>query len=470
MSLDGQNVLNEYKSLIRSRAVAWDAYIRYQLVADTDVKKIKAIDKVPKEKRVGIVENDAQGYAQLVLSDQGVLRKSASGNKVDLVQYMLMWTGDLLDDVPSFANALLALPKPFELLLSLLEGAADQTIPLLSAAILTTLISTSLSSCPKISAELKDALPKFYHYLSTVTKSADQDQQDLAIKSYVALLRTPFARETFWDMKEETVAPLAKTLETAAGGTGNPGGSDRMSSLTGTAAIVQGGVPLQLLYHVLLVVWQLTFDETVAEEINAKFDLIPPITDILRNSIKEKITRVALAILTNLAFKAPQANLPPLLVTNILPYLQTLSSRFNTESDPDLTQDLATLIATLDGFQSEQTTLSSYRIEVMSGHLRWSPPHRNEGFWKKYAREIIEDKELVNQLARVLGNSADKTVLAVACNDVGVLVREVPYVRKRWVDLGVKGRVMELMGDTDPEVRYEALKAVQGFLQTAFSG
>lgn len=179
---------------------------------------------------------------------------------------------------------------------------------------------------------------------------------------------------------------------------------------------------------------------------------------------------MSLAILVNLVTKSPQTNLPPLLVTNILPYLQTLSSRFNADSDPDLTQDLAALVAALDGFQSEQTTFSSYRIEAMSGHLRWSPPHRNEAFWKRHARDVLGDGELVKQLARVLGSSSDKTVLAVACNDVGVLVREVPQARKRWVELGVKGRVMELMADADPEVKYEALKAVQGFLQTAFSG
>jgi V-type H+-transporting ATPase subunit H len=181
-------------------------------------------------------------------------------------------------DVPSFANALLALPKPFELMLSLLKGAADQTIPLLSAAILTTLISTSLSASSKTSPQVKDALPKFYRHLSTVSRTADSDQHDLAIRSYVALLRTPYARETFWDMKEETVAPLFKTLETAARGTGSLGGSDRTSSLTGAAVIVQGGVPLQLLYHVLLVVWQLTFDETIAEEINA---LVRPYSRLL---------------------------------------------------------------------------------------------------------------------------------------------------------------------------------------------
>jgi len=202
----------------------------------------------------------------------------------------------------------------------------------------------------------------------------------------------------------------------------------------------------------------------------SKYDIIPAVTTILRSPIKEKITRVTLAILTNLVGKASGANLPVLLVTNILPYLQTLSARFNADSDPDLTADLAALVAALDAFQSSQTTLSSYRIEAMSAHLRWSPPHRNDAFWKRHARDIVDDAQLVAQLARVLATADDKTVLAVACNDVGVLVREVPAVRKKWVELGVKARVMALMADSDAEVRYEALKAVQGFLQTAFSG
>jgi V-type H+-transporting ATPase subunit H len=178
---------------------------------------------------------------------------------------------------------------------------------------------------------------------------------------------------------------------------------------------------------------------------------------------------LALATLANLATKSPSTNLPPLLLSNILPYLQQLSERFTAASDPDLTADLSTLISSLETFQSSQTTLSSYRLEVLSGHLRWSPPHRNEGFWKKHSREIVEDLELVKALARVLSISLDKIVLAVAANDVGWLVREAPWSRKKWEEQGVKSRVMELMGDSDAEVRYEALKAVQGFLANAFS-
>lgn len=49
-------------------------------------------------------------------------------------------------------------------------------------------------------------------------------------------------------------------------------------------------------------------------------------------------------------------------------------------------------------------------------------------------------------------------------------MKEVPGSKKKWEELGVKGRVMELMGDSDAEVRYEALRAVQGFLASAFSG
>lgn len=67
-------------------------------------------------------------------------------------------------------------------------------------------------------------------------------------------------------MEEETVAPLVKILATAAGGNGT--GSDRLGASASGTGIVQGGVGLQLLYHVLLVFWELTFEEVIAEEIN----------------------------------------------------------------------------------------------------------------------------------------------------------------------------------------------------------
>jgi V-type H+-transporting ATPase subunit H len=171
-------------------------------------------------------------------------------------------------DVVGFASHLLALPRPFELLLSLLEGASDPVIPVLASAILTPLLATALQISPSNpSPAVQDALPKFYRYLARVIReSQERDQQDLAVQRYVSLLRTPYARETFWDMKEETMEPLARLIEETAGGSAS---SSSGGGNANTSGIVQGGVPLQLVYHVLLAVWELTFDDIVAAELNS---------------------------------------------------------------------------------------------------------------------------------------------------------------------------------------------------------
>ena len=62
----------------------------------------------------------------------------------------------------------------------------------------------------------------------------------------------------------------------------------------------------------------------------------------------------------------------------------------------------------------------------------------------------------------------DKQVLAIACNDVGNLVKEVPERRIQLEKLGLKTRVMELMTDRDESVRWESLRAVGEWLRYSF--
>ncbi|KAK5004194.1 H(+)-transporting V1 sector ATPase subunit H, partial [Cryomyces antarcticus] len=47
----------------------------------------------------------------------------------------------------------------------------------------------------------------------------------------------------------------------------------------------------------------------------------------------------------------------------------------------------------------------------------------------------------------------DKQVLAIGCNDVACLVKEVPEKRMQLEKLGLKGRVMELMQESDESIR-----------------
>lgn len=75
-----------------------------------------------------------------------------------------------------------------------------------------------------------------------------------------ALLRGKKSREVFWKQRQETIGPLVDILQSAAG----VSKSDTSTLWSGAASVrsteLGGGVGLQLLYHVLLVLWQISFE------------------------------------------------------------------------------------------------------------------------------------------------------------------------------------------------------------------
>jgi V-type H+-transporting ATPase subunit H len=184
-------------------------------------------------------------------------------------------------------------------------------------------------------------------------------------------------------------------------------------------------------------------------------------------SPKEKTTRLLLATINNL-ISANKDLLMPIATTARLPALVgNLAGRHLT--DPDLQDDLKSVDDMLTEYTKDQTTFDEYASEVRSGHLRWSPPHRNPTFWRENARRILEENkgELPKKLAEIMGKSwdTDKKVLAIACNDVGNLVKEVPEKRSQLEKLGLKARTMELMSESDESVRWESLRAVGEWLR-----
>jgi V-type H+-transporting ATPase subunit H len=141
-------------------------------------------------------------------------------------------------------------------------------------------------------------------------------------------------------------------------------------------------------------------------------------------------------------------------------------------SDPDLLDDLNNMIEMLDEYTKTQTTFDEYAAELNSGHLRWSPPHRSPTFWAENARRILDQDKgaLPRKLTEILSKSweHDKQVLAIGCNDVACLVKEVPEKRATLEKMGLKTRVMELMQDPNEQVRWESLRAVGEWLRYSF--
>ena len=377
-------------------------------------------------------------------------------------------------DAPALAGSILEQSNPYQYFITFLgqSNNPEDPIPLLSATLLVYLVAYSITTTSKPQKRDNEALSKLYSYLSTLSKNQDSGLQDIAVQHYSTLLRTSQSKKLFWKQKEDTVGPLFDILRKAAGSAKDSDSTLRSgtNSIRSTDTRFSGGVGLQLMYNILLVIWQLSFEaEVVGEGLEQDEEVISLYTQLLRVSPKEKTTRLLLSTLRNLLSDNREALIPAATTARLPALLSNLSGRHL--SDPDLLEDLEALKTMLEDYTKNQTTFDEYADEVNSGHLRWSPPHRNSTFWRENARKILEDKaELPKKLADILGKNweQDKKVLAVGCNDIGNLVREAPEHRTALEKLGLKVRIMELMNDSDESVRWESLKAVGEWMRYSF--
>lgn len=393
---------------------------------------------------------------------------------------MILETNTQCVDIPALTDSLVKHAHPYKPLLPLLKQSAnpEEPIPLLASSVLSSLLSHALIAQPKSTPEIDEALPKLYSYIAELSKTSDSNLQDIGVQEYSALLRTSKSRQQFWKQRSETLGPLIDVLRTATGGkdtdsTAYNGGSTGTSIRSATEANIKigGGVGLQLLYHVLMVIWQLSFEgKLVGKGLDEEHDIVPLYTQLLRVSPKEKTTRLLLGTLNNLLAHNKNTLMPAALPAKLPSVLANLKTRHLT--DQDLLEDLDNLSELMKEYTSSQTTFSEYASEVKSGHLRWSPPHKSADFWRENARQIIEEEkgELCRKLAEILGKdwSNDKQVLAIGCNDVAFMVKECPEKRQQLEKMGLKARVMALMQDENESVRWESLRAVGEWLRYSF--
>jgi len=384
-------------------------------------------------------------------------------------------------DVPALSDALVNHPHPYKPLLPLLKQSnnAEDPIPLLTSAVLSALLSRGLVAQPKSTPDIDDALPKMYSFIAALANASDSNLQDIAVQEYSALLQTSKARQQFWKQQKETLSPLMEVLRNASGGKDSEStqyGEDAsrvisMRSAADSNIRIGGGVGLQLLYHILLVIWQLSFEgNLVGKGLDEEYDILPLYTRLLRVSPKEKTTRLLLGTLYNLLSANQNALMPAALPAKLPTVLSNLKTRHL--NDEDLLEDLDNLSKMMEDYTSSQTTFDEYAAEIHSGHLRWSPPHKNADFWRDNARRIIEadNGELCKELAEIMSKdwNSDKQVLAIGCNDVAFLVKECPEKRQDLEKVGLKARVMALMQDENEMVRWEGLRAVGEWLRYSF--
>ncbi|XP_043259838.1 V-type proton ATPase subunit H isoform X2 [Colletes gigas] len=229
-------------------------------------------------------------------------------------------------------------------------------------------------------------------------------------------------------------------------------------------SVLTGRVNFQVQYQLIFCLWVLTFNPLLAEKMN-KFNVIPILADILSDSVKEKVTRIILAVFRNLIEKVEDGQVAKehciaMVQCKVLKQLSILGQR--KFDDEDITGDIEFLNDKLQASVQDLSSFDEYSTEVKSGRLEWSPVHKSGKFWRENANRLNEKNyELLRILVHLLETSKDPLVLSVASFDVGEYVRHYPRGKHIIEQLGGKQRVMQLLGHEDPNVRYEALLAVQ---------
>jgi V-type H+-transporting ATPase subunit H len=142
-------------------------------------------------------------------------------------------------------------------------------MPILAGLVLTKIISKAVTSSAKPSPKLEPAIKSVYSYLGGLVKANDASSQDIAVQSYSAILRNAKTRELFWKQRKETLDPLVEILRLGAGADKSSSASlwsDGTASSTRADGSISGGVGIELLYRVLLVIWQLSFEANLVAE------------------------------------------------------------------------------------------------------------------------------------------------------------------------------------------------------------
>jgi hypothetical protein len=75
-------------------------------------------------------------------------------------------------------------------------------------------------------------------------------------------------------------------------------------------------------------------------------------------------------------------------------------------------------------FTPSCSTYDEYKSELATGHLTWSPPHKNDDFWRDNAVKLTDrDREQLKILVQLLISSTEPLTLAVAANDIAQFVK-----------------------------------------------
>lgn len=422
------NLFEREASGVRNHTVNWQSYVQGQMISQEEFMFIRDYDNSSSERLDSLIQANGPQCAKVMIRLIGRIAKEMT------VRYILTLIDDMLKEKPERVNIFVEHGKktktsPWVPFLNLLNREDKFAVNQASR------IVTKLACYGKERMGASD-LRFYFGWMRTQFTTSGNEYVQTVAECLQQLLRLNQYREAF--MENEGMSVLL--------------------------VVLSGKVSFQIQYQLIFCVWMVSFNPVLCAQIT-KYNIIPVLADILSESVKEKVSRIILAVFRNLIEKplekeVTQENALTMIQCKVVKHLEVLEGQ--KIEDEDISEDIEMLQETLHNSMHDLSSFDEYSSEVKSGRLEWSPVHKSEKFWRENALRLNEKNyELLKILIRLLESSQDPLVLCVSAHDIGEYVRHYPRGKNVVEQLGGKQLVMQYMGHEDPNVRYEALLAVQ---------
>eukprot|EP01120_Amphizonella_sp_Union-15-10_P008946 TRINITY_DN3302_c0_g4_i3.p1 TRINITY_DN3302_c0_g4~~TRINITY_DN3302_c0_g4_i3.p1 ORF type:complete len:462 (-),score=115.48 TRINITY_DN3302_c0_g4_i3:16-1401(-) len=431
-----EDVLTEDEVL--GRDFDWDQLARGYLSLD-ELNHLKKYDKIKgnsfSEKK-SLFDKDGKTYCLIFMN---LLTRF---QKEDCLQYILTLIDQVLKNDPEKALLFYKLKDverdvgipdlPFGPLFSLLSRKNDWYIVSKTC----TILATFLIEFPTVSqANIENTINAFIDQLK---KQTDREKT-VAVRALQTLLRKDKYRVLF--ARAGGLQMLIKLTKYTSPQTDSP----------------EEQTNFQLLYQVLFCLWSLSFNKEVKSQMTSP-ELITNLSDILKNVDIVKVNRLSIAVLRSIVDL--EKNTEVMIGCYLHKTLEHMKNR--KWGDEDVESDISILMEKLELKYQDLSSFDVYKSELLSKKLDWTPSHKSERFWRDNCAKFEEDDFFaIRSLKDILATHKNPKVLSVACWDVGEFVRFHPRGKAIAQFLNIKSDVMKLLDHTDPDVKKEALLALQ---------
>uniref|UniRef100_A0A8C4HZ32 V-type proton ATPase subunit H n=1 Tax=Dicentrarchus labrax TaxID=13489 RepID=A0A8C4HZ32_DICLA len=435
------NIIAAKAAEVRANLVNWQSYLQSQMISAEDCEFIKKFEVANSEEKQVILTNEGHQCAKTFLNLMAHISKEQT------VQYILTLIDDTLQENHQRVNIFFDYAKKTK------NTAWSYFLPMLNRQDLFT-VHMAARIIAKLAAWGRDLMEgSDLNYYFNWIKSQ--------LSSQVCKLNFGLSGLETSSQYVQCVAGCLQLMLRVNEYRFAWVEADGVNCIT---AVLSNKCGFQLQYQMIFCVWLLAFSPQLCEQLR-RYNVVPALSDILQESVKEKVTRIILAAFRNLLEKSAERETRQeyalaMIQCKVLKQLENLEQQ--KYDDEDITEDIKFLLERLGESVQDLSSFDEYSSELKSGRLEWSPVHKSEKFWRENAVRLNEKNyELLKILTRLLEVSDDPQVIAVAAHDIGEYVRHYPRGKRVIEQLGGKQLVMNHMHHEDQLVRYNALLAVQ---------